>query len=52
MLSACCAVLAAESVTLTVKEDVPDADGVPEIAPELAFNASPLGSDPETRLQL
>jgi hypothetical protein len=52
MLSACCAVLAAESVTLTVKEDVPDADGVPEIAPELALNKRPVGSAPVLRLQL
>jgi hypothetical protein len=44
--------LPAASVTFAVKEEVPEADGVPEIAPEEEFNASPLGSEPEARLQL
>ena len=34
------------SVTLTVNEDVPDAVGVPEIAPVEAFRVSPAGSEP------
>src|SRR5438270_114277 len=36
----------AESVACTVKLKTPPADGVPEIAPVVAFNASPGGSDP------
>jgi hypothetical protein len=40
---AVCAGLA-ESVTLTVKLDVPLAVGVPEITPEEAANERPLGN--------
>jgi hypothetical protein len=35
-----------------VKEEVPEAEGVPEIAPEAEFKESPPGSEPEARLQL
>ena len=40
------AVLLLASVTLTVKVEVPEAVGVPEIAPEEAFSVSPAGSEP------
>ena len=46
MLSDFVAVLLFASVTLTVNEDVPDAVGVPEIAPVEAFSVSPAGSEP------
>jgi hypothetical protein len=36
-----------ESVTVTVKLDVPDAVGVPVIAPDEAPRLSPAGSEPE-----
>jgi hypothetical protein len=35
-----------ESVAVTVNDEVPDAVGVPVIAPVPAARASPLGSDP------
>lgn len=53
MLSGCDAETAvgAESVTATVKAEVPAAVGVPDILPEASV--SPAGSDdPEARLQL
>ena len=51
MLSDCVAVLLVASVTFTVNDDVPDAVGVPEIAPEEAPKLSPAGSDPLFTLQ-
>ena len=51
MLSDCVAVLLLASVTLTVNEDVPDAVGVPEIAPVEAFRVSPAGNEPLLTLQ-
>jgi hypothetical protein len=50
-LSDCWADLPAASVTFAENAEVPEADAVPEIAPEEEFNASPLGSEPEARLQ-
>ncbi len=38
--------LAAESATCTVKFDVPDAVGAPEISPVLVFSESPAGRLP------
>ena len=38
--------LAAESLTCTVKLDVPDAVGAPEISPVLASSESPVGRLP------
>ena len=46
MLSDLVALLLLASVTLTVKDEVPDAVGVPEIAPVEAFSVSPAGSEP------
>ena len=46
-LVAVCAVGAVESVTRTVKLEVPVAVGVPESAPVEAFKLTPAGSDPE-----
>jgi len=46
-LVAVCAVGVVESVTFTVKLDVPEAVGVPLIAPLDAFKVSPAGSEPE-----
>ena len=46
MLSEWVAVLLLESVTFAVNEDVPDAVGVPEIAPVEEFSVSPAGSEP------
>ena len=46
ILSDFVAVLLLASVTLTVNGDVPDAVGVPEIAPIEAFSVSPAGSEP------
>ena len=46
MLSDLVAVLLLASVTLTVNEEVPDAVGVPEIAPVDALSVSPAGSEP------
>ena len=51
MLSDFVAVLLLASVTLTVKDEVPDAVGVPEITPEEAFSDSPAGSEPLLTLQ-
>ena len=51
MLSDFVAVLLLASVTLIVKDEVPDAVGVPEIAPEEAFSDSPAGSEPLLTLQ-
>lgn len=53
-LSACVAVSAVgfvESVTFTVKLKVPEALGVPEIAPLEAFKLRPVGREPEVMLQ-
>ena len=46
MLSDFVAVPLLASVTLTVNEEVPDAVGVPEIAPVEALSVSPAGSEP------
>jgi hypothetical protein len=53
MLSCCCAEsgVGAESVTATVKVDVPEAAGVPEIAPELLSDRF-AGRDPPATLQV
>ena len=40
------AVLLLASVTLTVKVEVPEVVGVPEIAPEEEFRLRPAGSEP------
>ena len=47
MLSAWAAESDVASVILTVKLLVPDVVGVPEIVPEAAASASPLGNVPE-----
>lgn len=44
------AVLLLASVTSAVKVEVPDAVGVPEMAPEEAFRVSPAGKDPLLKL--
>ena len=49
---AVCAVGEVESVTLAVKLKVPDAVGVPEIAPVAADRVRPAGNAPELMLQL
>jgi hypothetical protein len=49
---AVCAVGVVESVIFTVKLNVPDAVGVPEIAPLEAVKLKPEGSDPELMLQV
>jgi hypothetical protein len=41
----------AESLTLTLNGNVPEAEGVPVIAPVEAFRLRPPGSDPEAMLQ-
>ena len=46
MLSDLVAVLLLASVTLTVKVEVPDAVGVPEIVPDEEFRLIPAGSEP------
>ena len=46
ILSGCVAVLLLASVTFTVKEDVPEVVGVPEIAPDEAVKVNPAGSEP------
>jgi hypothetical protein len=51
ILSDAVAVLPAASATFTVKVEVPDVVGVPEIAPDEAFKLSPAGSDPLLKLQ-
>jgi hypothetical protein len=53
MLSGCCADtgVGAESVTFTVKVDVPVAEGVPEIVPELLSDRF-AGSEPDTTVQV
>ena len=54
MLSAAVAVPgvgAVESVTFTVKLDVPVALGVPEIAPVVEFKVKPVGNVPTLMLQ-
>jgi len=50
-LVAVCAVGAVESVTLTVKLLVPEAVGVPEIAPVDAFSVNPAGKAPALKDQ-
>ena len=50
MLNVCMTLVAAESVTFTVKLRVPDDVGVPLIAPELE-NDIPCGIAPETKTQ-
>jgi len=50
MLNVCVALVAAESVTFTVKLRVPDDVGVPLMAPELE-NDIPCGNAPETKVQ-
>ena len=55
ILSACEAVSdfgVVESVTCTVKPNVPAVVGVPEIAPVLAAKLNPVGSEPALMLQL
>jgi hypothetical protein len=42
---------AEESWTRTVKLNVPEAVGVPLIAPDAAFNETPFGSAPEVTIQ-
>jgi hypothetical protein len=49
---AVCAVGVSESVTVTVKFDVPAVVGVPEIAPVELFSESPLGRLPVVTAQL
>ena len=44
---AVCAVGVVESVTCTVKLEVPGAAGIPESAPDEAFKLRPAGRDPE-----
>ena len=46
ILSDLVAVLLFASVTFAVKVDVPDAVGVPEIAPVEALSVNPAGSEP------
>jgi len=41
-----------ESVTLTVKDEVPDAVGVPEMMPVEAARLNPAGKDPDEMDQL
>jgi hypothetical protein len=43
-----CAVGVAESVTVTVKVDVPDVVGTPLICPVAAFRVRPVGKAPVT----
>ncbi len=53
MVSACAAdVVLALSFTVTLKDAVPLPPGVPVMAPDDAFNVSPLGSDPLLTVQL
>jgi hypothetical protein len=55
MLNDCvavCGVGAVESVTLTVKLNVPAVVGVPEIVPLAAASVRPAGNVPELMLQL
>jgi len=52
MLRLAVAVVAAESVTFTVKVEVPVAVGVPEMTPVLAFSVKPDGSVPTLILQV
>ena len=49
---AVCAVGVVESVTCTVKLNVPDVVGVPEMAPVEDVKLRPAGRDPELMLQL
>ena len=51
-LVAVCAVGVLESVTCTVKLNVPDVVGVPEMAPVEDVKLKPAGRDPELMLQL
>ena len=51
ILSGLVAVVLAESLTCTVKFDVPAVEGVPEIVPPVA-SVSPSGSDPDVMLQV
>jgi hypothetical protein len=41
-----------ESVTVAVKLEVPEAVGLPVIAPDEAFKLSPVGSDPDVSDQV
>ena len=43
---------ACESCTCTMKAEVPDAVGVPAIAPVLLFRVTPAGKLPEITLQV
>lgn len=52
MLRDCCAQLLAASDTFIMKDEEPDTDGFPEIAPEDADSASPTGSAPDVMLQV
>jgi len=52
MLSDCWADLPEASVTFAENAEVPEADAIPEIAPEVEFKESPTGSAPEARVQL
>jgi hypothetical protein len=47
-----CAVGVAESVTVTVKVDVPDVVGTPLICPVAAFRVRPVGKAPTVTLQV
>lgn len=47
-----CGVGEVESVTCTVKAEMPEDVGVPEMVPVEADRISPVGSDPEVTLQL
>ena len=51
MLSEAVALKPPESTTRTVKFEVPEAVGVPEIVPP-EFSVSPAGSEPELMLQV
>jgi hypothetical protein len=51
-LVACCGVGVSESVTVTVNVVVPEAVGVPEIAPVEPFKESPAGKLPFVTLQV
>ena len=50
--TAVCGVGVAESVTVTLKVEVPDAVGMPLIAPVVAFNVRPAGKLPVVTLHL
>ena len=51
-LNVVCAVGIAESLTVTVKVDVPDVVGTPLICPVAVFKVSPVGKAPAVTLQV